>query len=636
MKKTFLFLCVLCVSVIAFGQLKVQPNGLFQMNNISAGNTGSSVQNNVSFGYGTLSNLLSGNYNTATGYHALRYNTTGSNNTANGYQALYTNTGSNNIANGYQALRNNNTGTNNTANGSQALFSNTTGDHNTANGTQALYSNTTGDNNTANGYQALYTNTGSNNTANGTQALYFNTTGSNNTANGYHALYNNKGSGNTANGSQALYSNTTGASNTAIGFQALTLNTTGYDNTANGYRALRSNTTGTYNIANGTNALYANMTGDYNTANGAYTLYSNTTGVSNTANGNDALYANTTGSYNVANGSFALYANTTGSFNTAVGYYANAGANNLTNTTAIGYDAQAIANNQVVIGNYTVTSVGGNVTWTTTSDGRAKKNIQSNVPGLAFINALQPVTYNLNLDAVDNLLKSDDPKVNSFRDSVRMSRSPEEQEIEAQARADKEKIVYTGFIAQDVEKTAKSIGYDFSGVDAPENGKGAYGLRYAEFVVPLVKAVQELSEQNDAKDAAIASLQEQVDRLNAKVDELTASPAQIRSAAVVIDEGEGGVANISSTMEQQATLYQNTPNPFNQSTQIRFYVPETVSNALLCIYDLQGKQLKQTVITKRGYGMETVFASEFPAGIYLYALLAEGNQVDVKRMILTE
>jgi len=36
------------------------------------------------------------------------------------------------------------------------------------------------------------------------------------------------------------------------------------------------------------------------------------------------------------------------------------------------------------------------------------------------------------------------------------------------------------------------------------------------------------------------------------------------------------------------------------------------------------------------YGIEMVFASEFTAGIYLYALLADGNQVDVKRMILTE
>jgi trimeric autotransporter adhesin len=55
----------------------------------------------------------------------------------------------------------------------------------------------------------------------------------------------------------------------------------------------------------------------------------------------------------------------------------------------------------------------------------------------------------------------------------------------------KGKMLQTGFIAQEVEVAAKSVGFDFSGVDAPKNENDFYGLRYAEFVVPLVKAVQE-------------------------------------------------------------------------------------------------------------------------------------------------
>jgi hypothetical protein len=35
------------------------------------------------------------------------------------------------------------------------------------------------------------------------------------------------------------------------------------------------------------------------------------------------------------------------------------------------------------------------------------------------------------------------------------------------------------------------LNYDFSGVDKPKNENDLYGLRYAEFVVPLVKAIQE-------------------------------------------------------------------------------------------------------------------------------------------------
>ena len=56
-------------------------------------------------------------------------------------------------------------------------------------------------------------------------------------------------------------------------------------------------------------------------------------------------------------------------------------------------------------------------------------------------------------------------------------------------------VRFTGFIAQDVEKAAKSIGYDFSGVDKAQNENDFYGLRYSEFVVPMVKAIQEQQSQ---------------------------------------------------------------------------------------------------------------------------------------------
>jgi len=375
-------------------------------------------------------------------------------------------------------------------------------------------------------------------------------------------------------------------------------------NVSFGYESLKDPlTTGYYNVA-------------CNVAVGFRALYSNTTGGYNTANGSHALYSNTTGSYNTANGINALSVNTIGSNNTAIGSGANVSANNLTNATAIGYNATALQSNQVVLGNSNITSIGGYAAWTNLSDGRAKKNIQTKVPGLAFINQLQPVTYNLDLNALDELQKSDDPKINALRDSLLMSRSTEEKAIEAKARANKEKQVYSGFIAQDVEKAAQSVGYDFSGVDAPENGKGAYGLRYAEFVVPLVKAVQELSEQN-------ARLQEQINELK--------KDATLRSAT-----NETETTGMVDAVVAQCKLYQNAPNPFNQSTEIKYYLPEDVKTAYLCIYNLQGTQIKQIKIVQRGEGSQWISGSELNAGMYLYALIVDGKEVDTKRMILTK
>jgi len=311
-----------------------------------------------------------------------------------------------------------------------------------------------------------------------------------------------------ANGTLAGFTGINPSDNVSFGYGSFLNSSAGTYNTAIGSSALRSNNAdGKYNTAVGSSALYYNLSGTSNTATGVCALYQNSSGTGNTAVGNNALNPNLTGNYNTAIGYTALYGNTAGSSNTAVGY--NAGANNansLTNTTCIGSGATATSSNQVVIGNYTVTSVGGAVAWSTVSDGRAKKNIRTDVPGLDFINLLQPVTYNLDLDAMDNLLGIDKAK----KDKLEEGMPQDLKDKNEKAKKDKEAQVQTGFVAQDVEKTAKSISYNFSGVNVDE--KGIYSLSYAEFVVPLVKAVQELSEQNK-------QLQQQIDELKSLLKE---------------------------------------------------------------------------------------------------------------------
>jgi hypothetical protein len=408
--------------------------------------------------------------NTVVGNQALNSNTTGYDNTADGFEALNSNTtGNDNTATGKTALIYNTTGADNTADGAGALTYNTTGSNNTASGSQSLYSNTTGSYNNAYGYGSLYSNTtGSYNNADGYVSLHYNTTGNDNTAEGY----------------SALYSNTTGNDNTANGFFALTNNTTGYDNTADGSGTLNNNYTGSYNTAEGYNALAGNITGNNNTATGYQALPSNTNGADNTAVGFQSLN-NSISSYNTAVGYEALYTNTTGYNMTAVGINADVNFGGWANVSLFGQGATGTASNQVRIGGSSVTSIGGYAGWTNISDGRVKTNIKQNVPGLAFINQLQPITYNLDLNAIDKIIQ---PAVH--KDSSGNALKPSSGELAA--RTAKEQVVYTGFIAQDVEKAAKSVNYDFSGVDPAKNSKDLYGLRYAEFVVPLVKAVQAL------------------------------------------------------------------------------------------------------------------------------------------------
>ena len=130
-------------------------------------------------------------------------------------------------------------------------------------------------------------------------------------------------------------------------------------------------------------------------------------------------------------------------------------------------------------------------------------DVQENVPGLAFIIKLRPVTYHLDVNALATQLNKD---ILDAR-GVRINQADE---TTIAARNAKSSVTKTGFIAQEVEVISKEIGFDFSGVDIPEDGTGLYGLRYSQFVVPLVKAVQE-------QQVLIQELKSEIEELKKKM-----------------------------------------------------------------------------------------------------------------------
>ena len=83
---------------------------------------------------------------------------------------------------------------------------------------------------------------------------------------------------------------------------------------------------------------------------------------------------------------------------------------------------------------------------------------------------------------------------------------------------DIEKIKMTGFLAQDVEQAARDAGYDFSGIQKPANPGELYSLRYSDFVMPLVKAVQEQQEIIDAQHDDIEKLKLQNQQMASELE----------------------------------------------------------------------------------------------------------------------
>jgi hypothetical protein len=505
-------------------------------------------------------------------------------------------------------------------------FKTGSGGYNTAIGKNVLHLDQSGESNTAVGYASLYHNTnGSDNTTLGRGTLFNNTNGIGNVAIGMQALNSNdSGSENTALGSYALYSNTIGDRNTAIGEETLKLNAGGIWNTAIGAFALESNTSGDFNTAIGYGALMTNTGANFNTATGHEALFSNTTGYYNTANGTSALGGNSTGGWNVAEGIDAGLNVVDGNSNTFVGSESDCGSlGHITNGMALGYQATVTSNNHVVIGNGSVTSIGGYANWTTfPSDGRVKKNIKQNVPGLSFINKLQPITYNLDLNAIDKII--DRPAI---KDKAGKTIQPSQTELDA--RKAKEQIVYTGFIAQDVEKAAQSLNYDFSGVDKPDNANTLYGLRYGDFVVPLVKAVQELSRQNDSLNLKISEFE------NLKMENQQLEQRVAKLEAMMNVSRQSAVNSQQSIAISSASLAQNVPNPFSNSTTINYSLSQQFSSAKIIITDKNGNAIKQINLSGNK-GSVNVDASTLSSGAYQYSLIVDGKSIATKQMILAK
>ncbi len=138
-------------------------------------------------------------------------------------------------------------------------------------------------------------------------------------------------------------------------------------------------------------------------------------------------------------------------------------------------------------------------------------NVEEKVPGLDFIQRLRPVTYRFDMAKYNYYIQPD-----GWEERFDASELNKQHGEEIQ----RSQIIHTGFIAQEVEAAANEIGYDFHGVVVPQNEKDNYGLRYAEFTVPLVKAVQELSVENKALKDKLDQQEQLIQELLRRVEKI--------------------------------------------------------------------------------------------------------------------
>lgn len=124
---------------------------------------------------------------------------------------------------------------------------------------------------------------------------------------------------------------------------------------------------------------------------------------------------------------------------------------------------------------------------------------------------------------------------------------------------------YDGFIVQDIIKIFPSL---VSHTIIKESNTDLYTVNYSGFGVIAIKGIQELMKINEDKDAKIDSLQKQINDLKELIKGNIQHPHSTTTSEAAI--------NASLT---DASVDQNTPNPFSNTTSIRYTLPQKFATA---------------------------------------------------------
>lgn len=443
------------------------------------------------------------------------------------------------------------------------------------------------------GVDAGKVNTGPFNTFIGQNVGANNTTGEHNVFMGHNAgyFYNTVGSRNVLIGSLAGYFNN-GSNNTFVGFSAGSGNLTGNRNTFIGQA-------GSFLQKGDNNVMVGHESGEVAGSCSGNAFVGNQSGYHNTGD-NNSFFGHKAGFFNQA-----------GVNNTYLGYQSG-GSASLVNATAIGANALVTASHSLVLGNSANVGIGvsaptfqlqlstsqaakpGSPDWTVISDSRLKKNITDFTDGLDLLKQIKPVWFQYNGQAG---IETGDKK-------------------------------FVGIIAQEMQKIAPYTIGTFTHQDSLGNKTeyldyDANAVTY--ILINSVKEQQQVIEQKNAElkemNAQVADLSKRLELLERIIASNTAKP--LNSGAARVEPNANGVV-----------LEQNVPNGFSGNSTINYFVPQSVKEARVDVYAVNGVKVNSYPVKERGDGRLTISAEDFQNGVFLYDLVTDGKSNGVKKMVV--
>lgn len=229
----------------------------------------------------------------------------------------------------------------------------------------------------------------------------------------------------------------------------------------------------------------------------------------------------------------------------------------------------------------------------TTSDASTKENIETISNPLDKVLRLRGITFD------SKVINTESTQKGAVADDVSKRSTQVVNEMESEKKRKR-----IGIIAQELEAVVPEA--------VRTTSEGHKAVAYAELVGLLIEAIKEQ--------------QLQIEDLKVQLE----TPVKTKSTT------EKNSTGISSTVINSNQLYQNVPNPFSNSTEIRYFLEENIDKANLYIYDMQGKQIKNISNLSKGDSSITINGYDLKAGMYIYTLIVDGVEIDTKRMILTD
>lgn len=231
----------------------------------------------------------------------------------------------------------------------------------------------------------------------------------------------------------------------------------------------------------------------------------------------------------------------------------------------------------------------------TTSDSRLSDNLvslgerdNSGKATLKNVLNMNVVEYNMK-----SMLSEEMPKDVAPENAVKIRKS-----FELLKKEDKEMTSrrHFGIDAEELQKLYPDL--------VLEGQDGYLSVNYSELVPLLIRSIQALKQE---------------------LDEVKGMRLKVRKSV--------SSTGMDASLTNGNILYQNSPNPFNKQTVIRFKLAEDAEDASVCIFDMTGKLLKKLPISS---GMQSVSIKgyELGEGMFLYSLIVNGQEIDTKKMVI--